>query len=139
MPSLDDIALRMPRERIVNAIRQGVGPMPGYPKLTKDEQLGLYKDMKATDAKELGIDPQRIAEANANARAAGVAVSGLAVRDPKRGLWRPFATVTRADGTVATVTAIGVDAVRQRVFIGGDFSAVAADCVKVVIRPPNHR
>ncbi|MBL8241830.1 MAG: pyrroloquinoline quinone-dependent dehydrogenase [Bryobacterales bacterium] len=37
MPSLDDIALRMSREKIVNAIRQGVGPMPGYPKLTNEE------------------------------------------------------------------------------------------------------
>ncbi len=67
-------------------------------------------------------------------RAAGVAVSGLAVRDPKRGLWRPFATVTRADGTVATVTAIGVDAVRQRVFIGGDFSAVATSAGRASAR-----
>ena len=67
-------------------------------------------------------------------RAAGVAVSGLAVRDPKRGMWRPFATVTRADGTVATVTAIGVDAVRQRVFIGGDFSAVATSAWRASAR-----
>ena len=67
-------------------------------------------------------------------RAAGVAVSGLAVRDPKRGMWRPFATVTRADGTVATVTAIGVDAVRQRVFIGGDFSAVATSAGRASAR-----
>ncbi|MBI2690142.1 MAG: pyrroloquinoline quinone-dependent dehydrogenase [Acidobacteria bacterium] len=37
MPSLDDIAVRMPRERIVAAIRNGVGPMQGFPKLTNVE------------------------------------------------------------------------------------------------------
>jgi quinoprotein glucose dehydrogenase len=44
MPGLDDIAVRMPREKIVNAIRQGVGPMPGYPKLkdTEVDELIAY-------------------------------------------------------------------------------------------------
>ncbi|MFZ9703023.1 MAG: serine hydrolase [Candidatus Limnocylindrus sp.] len=57
-------------------------------------------------------------------RAGGVAVNGLAVRDPKRGTWRPFASLRRADGSVATVTAFGVDVARQRLYVGGDFSAV---------------
>ena len=58
-------------------------------------------------------------------RAAGVAVKGLAVRDPKSGAWSPFASLIRADGTVATVTAISVDSARQRLFVAGDFVAVA--------------
>jgi hypothetical protein len=32
--------------------------------------------------------------------------------------------LTRADGTVATVTAISIDSARQRLFVGGDFVAV---------------
>jgi hypothetical protein len=58
-------------------------------------------------------------------RAGGVAVKGLAVRDPKSGVWSPFASLTRVDGTVATVTAISVDTARQRLFVAGDFVAVA--------------
>jgi CubicO group peptidase (beta-lactamase class C family) len=57
-------------------------------------------------------------------RAGGVAVKGLAVRDPKSGAWSSFASLTRADGTVATVTAISVDSARERLFVGGDFVAV---------------
>ena len=57
-------------------------------------------------------------------RAGGVAVKGLAVRDPQSGAWSPFASLTRADGTVATVTAISIDSARQRLFVGGDFVAV---------------
>lgn len=41
MPSLDDIAVRMPRDKIVAAIRQGVGPMQGFPKLTNSEMDAL--------------------------------------------------------------------------------------------------
>ena len=58
-------------------------------------------------------------------RAGGVTVKGLAVRDPKSGAWSPFASLTRADGTVATVTAISVDSARQRLFVSGDFTTVA--------------
>ena len=58
-------------------------------------------------------------------RAAGVAVKGLAVRDPKSGAWSPLASLTRADGAVATVTAISVDTARQRLFVAGDFVTVA--------------
>ena len=57
-------------------------------------------------------------------RVGGVAVKGLAVRDPQSGAWSPFASLTRADGTVATVTAISIDSARQRLFVGGDFVAV---------------
>ena len=57
-------------------------------------------------------------------RAGGVAVKGIAVRDPKSGAWSPFASLTRADGTVATVTSISVDTARQRLFVGGDFTTV---------------
>ena len=57
-------------------------------------------------------------------RAGGIAVKGLAARDPQSGAWSPFASLTRADGTVATVTAISIDSARQRLFVGGDFVAV---------------
>ncbi len=57
-------------------------------------------------------------------RVGGVAVKGLAVRDPQSGAWSSFASLTRADGTVATVTAISIDSARQRLFVGGDFVAV---------------
>jgi hypothetical protein len=70
-------------------------------------------------------DGRLLAGGVALTRAGGVAVKGLAVRDPGSGAWSPFASLTRADGTVATVTAIAVDSARQRLFIGGDFVAVA--------------
>lgn len=57
-------------------------------------------------------------------RAGGVTVKGLAVRD-QRAARGAFASLTRADGTVATVTAISVDSARQRLFISGDFTTVA--------------
>jgi CubicO group peptidase (beta-lactamase class C family) len=57
-------------------------------------------------------------------RAGGVVVKGLAVRDPKSGVWSPFASLMRADGTVATVMSISVDSARQRLFVGGDFTTV---------------
>jgi len=70
-------------------------------------------------------DGRLLAGGVALTRAGGVAVKGLAVRDPRSGAWSPFASLTRSDGTVASVTAIAVDSVRQRLFIGGDFVAVA--------------
>ena len=58
-------------------------------------------------------------------RAGGVAVSGLAARDPKVGKWTPFASLTRADGSAATVNEIRVDGARQRLYVGGDFVRVS--------------
>ena len=70
-------------------------------------------------------DGRLLAGGVALTRAGGVAVKGLAARDPRSGTWSPFASLMRSDGTVATVTAIAVDSARQRLFIGGDFVAVA--------------
>ena len=67
-------------------------------------------------------------------RAGGVAVKGLAARDPQSGAWSPFASLTRADGTVATVTAISIDSARQRLFIGGDFVAVGKKSGRTVAK-----
>jgi hypothetical protein len=61
-------------------------------------------------------------------------VKGLAVRDPKSGAWSPFASLTRADGTVATVTAISVDTSRQRLFVGGDFTTVATKARRTAVK-----
>ena len=79
---------------------------------------------RATALAELP-DGRLLAGGVALTRAGGVAVKGLAVRDPKSGAWSPFASLTRADGTVATVTAISVDSARERLFVGGDFTTVA--------------
>jgi CubicO group peptidase (beta-lactamase class C family) len=67
-------------------------------------------------------------------RAGGVVVKGLAVRDPKSGAWSPFASLTRADGTVATVTAISVDTSRQRLFVGGDFTTVTTKAGRTAVK-----
>jgi len=67
-------------------------------------------------------------------RAGGIAVKGLAVRDPKSGAWSPFASMMRADGTVATVTAISVDSARQRLFVGGDFTTVLTKVGRTVVK-----
>lgn len=67
-------------------------------------------------------------------RAGGVAVKGLAVRSPKSGTWSSFASLTRADGTVATVTAISVDTAHQRLFVAGDFVAVATNVVRTAAK-----
>ena len=52
MPSLADVGLRLSREQIINATRQGQGPMPGFPNLTGDEMSALlaylYNPMRAS-------------------------------------------------------------------------------------------
>lgn len=70
-------------------------------------------------------DGRLVAGGAALTRAGGVAVSGLAARDPKVGRWAPFASLTRADGSAATVNEIRVDGVRQRLYVGGDFVRVS--------------
>ena len=67
-------------------------------------------------------------------RAGGVVVKGLAVRDPKSGAWSPFASMMRADGTVATVMSISVDSARQRLFVGGDFTTVLTKVGPTVVK-----
>ena len=70
-------------------------------------------------------DGRLVAGGAALTRAGGVAVSGLAARDPKVGKWAPFASLTRADGSAATVNEIRVDGARQRLYVGGDFVRVS--------------
>lgn len=60
-------------------------------------------------------------------RAGGASVKGLAIRDPKSGAWSSFASLLRADGGVASVSAITVDSARKRLFISGDFASVTSD------------
>lgn len=52
VPGLADIGTRLTRTQIVNAIRQGQGPMPGFPKLSTAEVDGLiaflYNPARAT-------------------------------------------------------------------------------------------
>ena len=79
-------------------------------------------------------DGRLLAGGIALTRADGVAVKGLAVRDPKSGAWSPFASLTRADGTVATVTAMSVDSERQRLFVGGDFTVVATKTARTPVK-----
>lgn len=69
-------------------------------------------------------DGRLVAGGAALTRAGGVAVSGLAARDPTDGRWASFASLTRADGSAATVSAIRVDGARQRLYVGGDFVRV---------------
>lgn len=69
-------------------------------------------------------DGRLVAGGAALTRASGIAVSGLAVRDPTDGRWVPFASLTRADGSAATVSSIRVDEARQRLYVGGDFVRV---------------
>lgn len=102
------------------------GGAPGWQDLSSggDGSEGGDWSGRATALAELP-DGRLIVGGVALTRAAGVAVKGLAVRDPKSGAWSPFASLTRADGAVATVTAISVDTARQRLFVAGDFVAVA--------------
>ncbi|MFM7824519.1 MAG: serine hydrolase domain-containing protein, partial [Candidatus Limnocylindrus sp.] len=69
-------------------------------------------------------DGRLVAGGAALTRAGGIAVSGLTVRDPTDGRWAPFASLTRADGSAATVSSIRVDEARQRLYVGGDFVRV---------------
>ena len=57
-------------------------------------------------------------------KAAGVAVSGLAVRDPRSGTWRPLATLKGSSGRVASVFALVVDTERSRLYVAGNFTSV---------------
>ena len=100
MPALDDIAVRLPRERIVNAIRQGVGPMPGYPKLTNaelDELIGyLYNPARAR-----ATVPAGNSEADAERYLSGfgfmIASDGLSPIKP------PWSTLTAYDLNEGTI------------------------------------
>ncbi len=58
-------------------------------------------------------------------KAAGIAVAGLAVRDPRTGLWQPLATLKTSAGRIASVYALAVDAARNLLYVAGTFKTVA--------------
>ena len=64
-------------------------------------------------------------------RAGGRAVQGLAVRSPVTGLWAPFASFLRADGSVADVHALQIDTARRTLYVGGDFTSVRSGSTRI--------
>jgi len=57
-------------------------------------------------------------------KAAGTAVAGLAVRDPRTGAWQSLATLKTSAGRVASVSGLAVDASRSLLYVAGNFSTV---------------
>lgn len=57
-------------------------------------------------------------------KAAGTAVAGLAVRDPRSGSWQALATFKTSSGRVATITALAVDASRTTLYVAGNFTTI---------------
>ena len=57
-------------------------------------------------------------------KAAGSAVAGLAVRDPRTGAWQALASLKTSNGRVASVYALAVDASRKLLYVAGNFSSV---------------
>jgi CubicO group peptidase (beta-lactamase class C family) len=57
-------------------------------------------------------------------KAAGTAVAGLAVRDPRTGAWQALATLKTSTGRVASVYGLAVDASRRTLYVAGNFSTV---------------
>lgn len=57
-------------------------------------------------------------------KAAGTAVAGLAVRDPRSGSWQALATFKTSAGRVATITALAVDAPRTTLYVAGNFTTI---------------
>ncbi len=57
-------------------------------------------------------------------KAAGTAVAGLAVRDPRSGSWQALATFKTSAGRVATITALAVDAARTTLYVAGNFTTI---------------
>jgi quinoprotein glucose dehydrogenase len=101
MPGLDDIALKMPRERIVNVIRQGQGPMPGYPKLTDREVddlvAYLYNPARARANVPVGIGPGGEAERYVSGFGFMIASDGLSPIKPP---WSSLTAYDLNDGTI---------------------------------------
>ena len=57
-------------------------------------------------------------------KAAGAAVAGLAVRDPRTGAWQALANLKTSTGRVATVYRLAVDASRDTLYVAGNFASV---------------
>ena len=65
-------------------------------------------------------------------KAAGVAVAGLAMRDPRTGAWQALATLKTSAGRVASVYGLAVDASRGLLYVAGNFSSVTRGNRRVV-------
>ena len=57
-------------------------------------------------------------------KAAGTSVAGLAVRDPRIGVWQALAALKTANGRVASVYGLAVDATRKVLYVAGNFSSI---------------
>jgi hypothetical protein len=64
-------------------------------------------------------------------RAGGVAVQGVAQRNPVTGTWSALASLTQENGAVGDVYAMRVDSTRGVVYVGGSFSSVRAGSTRV--------
>lgn len=59
-------------------------------------------------------------------RAGGVAVNGIALRDPDTGRWSAPAALLDAKGKPATVHAVVIDRIRNRLYVAGDAATLVA-------------
>jgi len=66
-------------------------------------------------------------------KAAGSAVAGLAVRDPRTGAWQALATLKTSTGRVASVYGLAVDASRRVLYVAGNFSSVTRGNRRVAV------
>ena len=66
-------------------------------------------------------------------KAAGASVAGLAVRDPRSGSWQSLATLKTANGRVASVYGLAVDATRNLLYVAGNFSSVTRGTRRVTV------
>ena len=64
-------------------------------------------------------------------RAGGVAVQGVAQRNPITGTWSALASLTLENGAVGDVYAMRVDSARGVLYVGGSFSSVRAGSTRV--------
>ena len=65
-------------------------------------------------------------------RAAGTAVAGLAVRDPRTGAWQPLASLKTSAGSVGSVYSLAVDTERSILYVAGNFTKVTRGARSVV-------
>jgi hypothetical protein len=66
-------------------------------------------------------------------KAAGKAVAGLAVRDPRTGAWQALANLKTSNGRVASVYGLAVDASRRILYVAGNFSSVTRGSRRVAV------
>ncbi len=66
-------------------------------------------------------------------KAAGTAVAGLAIRDPRTGAWQALANLRTSSGRVASVYGLAVDASRNLLYAAGNFSSVTRGNRRVAV------